>query len=323
MTTLRPVAAAVLAVLLAAPPATAAEITREAVNAAAFDGSQPGEGESALVLKLQVLLDRAGISPGVVDGYWGENVVSALRAFERREGLEADGVPDEEAWSRLAGDGAPVLGDYTVTAEDAAGPFVEEIPDDYAEKAELERLAYTSVGEMLAERFHMDIDLFATLNGGLDPAEGQTVTVALPGEPETGEVARIEVSKATNSVHGFDAEDRPIAHYPATVGSEDLPSPTGTHEVVAIAPDPNYTYDPDVNFQQGENTEKLIVPPGPNGPVGSMWIDLSEPTYGIHGTSDPSSVGKVASHGCVRLTNWDAEELAGRVKKGVPVVFTN
>jgi lipoprotein-anchoring transpeptidase ErfK/SrfK len=134
-------------------------------------------------------------------------------------------------------------------------------------------------------------------------------------------VARIEADKSLRQLRAYDENDVLIVAYPATIGSEDNPSPEGTHLVNAVAPMPNYTYNPDVNFQQGENTEVLVIPPGPNGPVGSMWIDLTEPTFGIHGTPEPSKIDKTASHGCVRLTNWDAEELSKLVEAGVPVVF--
>jgi len=130
-----------------------------------------------------------------------------------------------------------------------------------------------------------------------------------------------QADKTTRQLRAYDAAGNLLVAYPATIGSTGTPSPTGTHLVNAVAPMPNYTYNPDVNFQQGDNTEKLIIPPGPNGPVGSMWIDLTEPTFGIHGTPDPSKIDKTQSHGCVRLTNWDAEELSKMVKPGVPVVF--
>jgi lipoprotein-anchoring transpeptidase ErfK/SrfK len=150
--------------------------------------------------------------------------------------------------------------------------------------------------------------------------EGDTIVVAAPGEPLAGEVARIEVRKGSSRLAAFDAAGEMIANYPVTIGSEDTPSPSGTVEVVAIAPDPTYIYDPE-NFQQGDNTEPLKLPAGPNGPVGSMWIDLSKPTYGLHGTAEPAQLFQQESHGCVRMTNWDAEELAGMVQQGTVVEF--
>jgi lipoprotein-anchoring transpeptidase ErfK/SrfK len=215
----------------------------------------------------------------------------------------------------------PIVGGYTVTPEDVAaiGP---EVPEDYAEKAQMEFLGYSRVTELVAERFHMDEDLLVALNPGAQFAEGETVAVTAYGPDVTErKVARIVADKAARQLRAYDAEGQLVVAYPATIGSESNPSPEGTHLVNVVAPMPNYTYNPDVNFQQGENTDVLIVPPGPNGPVGSMWIDLTEPTFGIHGTPEPSKIDKTASHGCVRLTNWDAEELSKLVEPGVPVEF--
>jgi lipoprotein-anchoring transpeptidase ErfK/SrfK len=177
------------------------------------------------------------------------------------------------------------------------------------------------VTEELAERFHMDEDLLEALNPDAQWIAGETVAVAAYGPNKEGKVARIEADKSDRQLRGYDADGKLLVAYPATIGSTDNPSPTGTHLVDAVAPMPNYTYNPEVNFQQGSNTTKLIIPPGPNGPVGAMWIDLTEPTFGIHGTPEPSKFDKTNSHGCVRLTNWDAEELSKLVEKGVPVEF--
>jgi lipoprotein-anchoring transpeptidase ErfK/SrfK len=271
-------------------------------------------------VKLQVLLDRAGASPGVIDGFDGDNVRKAVRAFELMHGLPQDGAVDEDVVAALDRAG-PVVGGYVITAEDVAA-IGEPIPDDYAEMAQREFLGYASVVELLGERFHMDADLLRDLNPGAQFVAGETIAVTAYGPDVTDrKVARIEADKTARQVRAYDAEGELVVAYPATIGSEDNPSPSGTHLVDAIAPMPNYTYNPDVNFQQGENTEKLIIPPGPNGPVGAMWIDLTEPTFGIHGTPEPSKIDKTASHGCVRLTNWDATELAGLVEKGVPLEF--
>jgi lipoprotein-anchoring transpeptidase ErfK/SrfK len=256
----------------------------------------------------------------VNDGFDGDNVRKAVRAFELMRGLPDDGRldPDVEQALETAG---PVIGAYAVTDEDvsAIGP---PIPSDYGEMAKLKFLGYQSVPEEIAERFHMDEDLLRALNPGASFAAGEQLAVAAFAPEVTGvEVARIEADKTARQVRAYDAAGRLVAAYPATIGSADNPSPSGTHVVEGIAPMPEYTYNPKVNFQQGDNTEVLTIPPGPNGPVGSMWIDLSEPTFGIHGTPEPSRIDKTASHGCVRLTNWDAEELSRLVKPGVPVAF--
>ncbi|MBM2576555.1 murein L,D-transpeptidase [Jannaschia sp. Os4] len=308
------------ALLLAASPAAA--LTPEDIRSAAFDGEALSEGQSGLAFATQVLLDRAGVSPGVIDGYDGGMTETALRAFERREGFEVDGQLDLEVWEALGGPSMePAVQDYTITEEDVSGIASDGLPDDYAELAERDAIPHTSVAERLAERFHMDEDVLRALNDGTSFEAGQTITVAAPGDRTEGEVTRIAVRKADGRVDAMDADGAILASYPAAIGSQQTPSPSGTVEVVAVAMDPTYSYRPDVNFQQGDNAEPLTLPPGPNGPVGAVWIDLSKETYGIHGTPEPASLFQEASHGCVRLTNWDAEELAFMVSQGVTVEF--
>jgi lipoprotein-anchoring transpeptidase ErfK/SrfK len=169
----------------------------------------------------------------------------------------------------------------------------------------------------------MDIDLLKTLNPGSAFAVGGTVSDPMPGAAKEGTVKRIEARKQAGQVLAFAEDGKLLAVYPATIGSEESPSPSGTHKIKGVVRMPTYTYNPKVNFQQGKNRKVLKLPGGPNGPVGSVWIDLTEPTYGIHGTPEPSLIDKAGSHGCVRLTNWDAEELAGMVKTGVKVEFTD
>ncbi len=322
-----------LCLLLATPAMAQTALNADAINAADIGtlvgpqlrapswtvaGQRQAEPDAA-VARLQILLDRAGASPGVIDGYDGDNVRKAIVAFEAMQGFPVDGQLDDDVLGALE-TGEPVIGTYTISAEDVAA-IVPPIPTDYAEMAQRDFLGYTGVPEALGERFHMAEKFLLVLNPGSGFAAGDSIFVAAYGPDRQGEVARIEADKALRQVRAYDAEDRLIAAYPATIGSEDNPSPSGTHIVEAVAPMPNYTYNPKVNFQQGDNTEVLTIPPGPNGPVGSMWIDLSEPTYGIHGTPEPSKIDKTGSHGCIRLTNWDAGELAALVKPGVPVVF--
>ena len=307
--------------------AAAAEIKPDAINSASLSTipaertSNPSADPDPAIVRLQVLLDRAGTSPGVIDGIYGKNVTKAVASFEKMTGMPPDGAIDHDVISRLE-TGGPIIGTYTVTADDAKG-LVDHIPADYGEKAKMPSLGYTSVAEKLSERFHMHIDLLTALNPGSDFVPGQTVQVAMPGPPRQGKVARIEADKTAGQVTAYDNSDVILAAYPATVGSEDNPSPGGTHKVKGVARMPVFRYNPKVNFKQGKNDKVLTIPKGPNGPVGSVWIDLTEPTYGIHGTPDPELINKVGSHGCIRLTNWDAEELAGMVKPGVVVRFIN
>lgn len=306
----------------------ASALNREAVEAAVFETvAAPVEGQparpDAATARAQILLDRANFSPGVIDGLGGDNTRQAIAAFEKSAGLPQDGVLDAEVFRRLtASDDGRVLTDYTIAAADLAGPFIGQVPADLADMAKLQTVGYATPLEMLAEKFHMTEGLLQALNPGADFGKaGQTIVVAAVAQTElTDDVAHIVVDKAERSVRVYDAADRLLAFYPATIGSSARPAPSGELTVVGVAPEPNYTYDPDrVSYDRGDR--KVIVPPGPNNPVGSVWIDLSRDTYGIHGTPDPSKVGKTFSSGCVRLTNWDAEQLASKVKPGVRVTF--
>jgi lipoprotein-anchoring transpeptidase ErfK/SrfK len=329
MMIVRGFATSALILLLAVFPNTQARasevLTADDINHASFDG-EVSEERNPLAMRLQVMLDRAHFSPGVIDGFTGGNTDKALRAYAQENDLGDEGALNEALWAHLTErDPEPAFATYTITEDDLAEPFVESIPEDYAQLAEMERLSYTGPDEMFAERFHMDIGLFHALNPQVDFGRaGEEILVAnVDGHMASGDVVRIVVSRGEASVRAFDENDNLVAFYTATIGSEQTPSPTGTHEVEAVVLMPNYTYRPSVNFQQGDLTENLILPPGPNNPVGSVWIDLSEPTYGIHGTPEPSKIDKTYSQGCVRLTNWDAEELAELVEVGATVEFVD
>lgn len=329
----------------AAQPAKPGTIKRQPLNEASIDPAQPATpadpaalppkagdkttvapalslGARQDVAALQVLLDRGGASPGVIDGRFGSNVDKALGAYNQITGSNlrsTDAVGIQEALAQSGGD---AFANYTITAEDAAGPYVASIPEDYSQKAQLDRMGYTSVTEALAERFHMDENYLKALNPDVDfNRPGTIIKVANFGRLVSTPVARIVADKDKKEVFAYDAGGRLVAAYPATIGSSDTPSPSGIHTVSRVALDPNYTYNPSINFKQGQNDKILTIPPGPNGPVGSVWIALDKPTYGIHGTPDPSKIGKTESHGCVRLTNWDARELAKLVSPGVTVEF--
>lgn len=326
-------------------PAKPGTVKRQPLNEAAIDPAEPEtpteqgalppktDGKASVdpslslgarqdVANLQVLLDRAGASPGVIDARFGSNVDKALAAYNEITGSNLRSTDAVGIQAALAQSGGDAFASYTITPEDAAGPYVASIPEDYSKKAQLDRMSYTSVTEALAERFHMDEAYLKSLNPQADfNRPGTIIKVANFGRLVATPVARIVADKGKKEVFAYDAADKLIAAYPATIGSSDTPSPTGTHTVSRIALDPNYTYNPNINFKQGENDKVLTIPPGPNGPVGSVWIALDKPTYGIHGTPEPSKIGKTESHGCVRLTNWDARELAKIVSPGVTVEF--
>ncbi|HBF29119.1 L,D-transpeptidase [Rhizobium sp.] len=276
------------------------------------------------ITALQVFLDREGFSPGAIDGHMGQNVDKALQAWQQKTGETLDPKNTDAIMERLQLDGGLPFKNYTITAADAAGPYVAEIPTDYSQKAAMQSLGYTSTTEMLAEKFHMDEDYLKAINPGVDfTVPGSTIKVVNVGQGQTGKVARIVADKARKQVFAYGDDGQLIAAYPASIGSNDTPSPSGTVTVQRVAFNPGYTYNPKVNFKQGENDKVLNIPPGPNGPVGTVWIALSKPTYGIHGTPDPSKIGRTQSHGCVRLTNWDATELAKMVQPGVTVEFVD
>lgn len=306
-----------------APQPSVSPLAQAANQAAWVEAPASPAAKRDMLLRAQILLDRAHFSPGVIDGQDGENVKNAIAAFERANGLPEDGLLDAQVWAKLTADAGPVLTDYVITAQDVAGPFTPVIPKDYAEMAKLDGVRFTGPLEALAERFHMDVPLLQALNPGADfSAAGSKIVVAAPSRPELpAKVARIEVDKARKQVRAYDAGDRLLAAYPATVGSADLPTPEGEWAVRTVAPSPTYTYDPSrLNFGN-KKAGKLTIKAGPNNPVGAVWIDLTKDTYGIHGAPEPRLVGKVASHGCVRLTNWDAQQLAQAVEKGSKVIF--
>ncbi|MGH6924791.1 MAG: L,D-transpeptidase family protein [Propylenella sp.] len=294
------------------------------VNAATFsEEALAARGANPLILKAQILLDRAGASPGVIDGYAGGNLAKAVSAVESVLRFEADGELDLAVWKALRGDEAQdVLVQYTITEQDLSYPFAASIPEDYAEQARLPSLAYASPEEMLGERFHIDVRLLKALNPEADfKLAGSTIWVAsVETHSVTGKVASIVADKARRQVRGYDGQNRLIVAYPATVGSTENPSPSGDYRIEAIAPNPVYHY-PASGLTLAGDGEPLTLPPGPNSPVGSTLIGLSGAHCGIHGAPDPTTVGKTAPIGCVRLTNWDAEELAGMIEPGVVVSF--
>ncbi|MBB6412992.1 lipoprotein-anchoring transpeptidase ErfK/SrfK [Mesorhizobium sangaii] len=327
-------------------PAEPGTIKRQPLNEASIDPAPPASPDQAGlpptaggkttvepalslgarqdVAALQVLLDRGGASPGVIDGRFGSNVDKALAAYNQITGSNLRSTDAVGIQAALAQSGGDAFANYTITPEDAAGPYVASIPEDYSQKAQLDRMGYTSVTEALAERFHMDENYLKALNPDANfNRPGTTIKVANFGKLVSTPVARIVADKGRKEVFAYDAGGKLVAAYPATIGSADTPSPSGIHAVSRVALDPNYTYNPSINFKQGQNDKVLTIPPGPNGPVGSVWIALDKPTYGIHGTPDPSKIGKTESHGCVRLTNWDARELAKLVSPGVTVEFVD
>ncbi len=342
---------------LLAQPALAAALKPEAINTADFSGKIPVEDKlSPLAVKVQVLLDRAHFSPGEIDGRFGDNVEKALLAFAEANSLPAGKALTPEIWSKLLGQaGEPIIASYTLTEQDLKEPFVDKLPTKMEDMKSLPHLGYASIKEMLAERFHLSQELLAELNpeqkfdhagdsinvAGVTPTPELSKAADEPKKASKKEsskkdsskkdakpdnepqmAARVEVDKQRQTVKAFAKDCSLLAFYPASVGSEEKPTPTGTLKVVEVEANPNYRYNPKYKFSGVKSTTPFTIAPGPNNPVGAMWIGLAgNDGYGIHGTGDPSRVSKSDSHGCVRLTNWDVLRLSHLVKKGVEVVF--
>jgi len=292
-------------------------------TSSAAQQSKPGPPRPAAaahpdMLATQVLLDRAGFSPGEIDGRGGANTQRAIEAYERQMGTRVGDA--------VAAAAEPPTISYTITGEDAAAPILESIPEDMMAKAKLRRLDYTSHLEMLAERFHASPALLRRLNPQLRVSPGEQVTVpnvqvvsAAEARPTPGIAVRVSKSASTLTV--LDAAGKVLMHAPVTSGSEHDPLPLGSWTVTAVARNPPFNYNPELFWDADPAHAKAKIPPGPNGPVGVVWIDISKPHYGLHGTPEPATVGHTSSHGCVRLTNWDALRLAALVGKGTTVEF--
>ena len=308
-------------------PAAAAGLDVAAVNGAEYSAKRVADDRvDAAVVKIQVLLDRARFSPGEIDGKLGENAQKALKAFAEAKGLATDKIPNPEIWKTLVGaDEDAAITEYKISEKDVKGPFLEKLPAKMDVMKSLKALGYTSPREALAEKFHMSENLLAVLNPGkkFDKA-GEVIFVAnVLNRPAKLAIGRIEVDKAGQTVRAFDAAGALVAFFPATVGSEEKPTPTGSLKVVSAEANPNYRYNPDYKFKGVKSTRAFSIKPGPNNPAGSYWIGLSAEGFGIHGTPHPSKISKAESHGCVRLTNWDAGLLGASVKKGTQVQFVD
>ena len=290
-----------------------------------------GDVNGPSVLKAQVLLDRANYSVGPIDGRWGKNSEIAVYWFQEQHGLEPTGDVDEptfRAMAAAAGNG-PALANYSVTAEDTTGPFVT-IPEDVYEQAKLDCMCYESVAEKLAEKFHTTIETLELLNPQVRLREaqaGQTILApavrAPAAESAAKDIARFAISIKGNYFHGHDASGNIVFHAPTTLGSKYDPSPTEALKVVKTAFNPEFKYQPKLFAEVPDDEPEADLQPGPNSPVGVVWMALSKPHYGIHGTRDPDSIGYASSHGCVRLTNWDALDVARRTAEGTRVEFVD
>lgn len=298
---------------------TRIETPPEAVNQPLVQEVGPGARGPA-VLRAQILLDRANFSPGEIDAYYGDNLRRAIVAYQQSRGLPSDGVIRADTWAALNADTAPAIVQYVVAAEDVAGPFAH-IPSDLMDQSKLQRLAYESPVEAVAEKFHVSLGVLKALNPGRRIQERQELIVPNVLSAVPPKAARVIVSASNSSVQALDGEGKVIAHYPASTGSEHDPLPMGQWKINGVSKYPLFHYNPALFWDANPSHSKARIAPGPNNPVGVVWIDVSRDHYGIHGTPKPSTVGRAQSHGCIRLTNWDAWELSQMVSPGTPVNF--
>ena len=329
----------------------------------------PPEDRPRPLMQAQVVLDRIGFTPGVIDGKMGMSTVNALKGFQEARGLPITGELDQATqqalaeWQRI-----PATRVVTISEEFANDQFVV-IPKDRKDQAKLDRMGYASLAEKIAERFHTTDEVLAELNpqlagGAATPAEAQagandTAPEAKPSiaykagmqlrvpnigadkfdptavkDPKWADTLRllgvgtdqpkaasIEVDKSDQVLRVLDTSGKLIAQYTATMGSSEFPLPIGTWKILAVGHNPPWQYNPALLANAPKSDPKLEIPPGPNSPIGIVWIDLSKEHYGIHGTDEPSHIGRAESNGCIRLTNWDAARLAQMVDPGIKAVF--
>lgn len=309
------------AAAIAADPEPSAGQAGNALSAQVVNSAGTTAGDAGL-LRAQILLDRARFSPGEIDAGTGSNTRGAIAAYQRAHDLEPRGELDAPTWKSLNAGAPDVLVRYTVTAEDVAGPYVA-LPDDIMEKAGLDALGYASALEMLAEKFHASPKLLQRLNpdAAFDKAGTELLVPNVADVAVPGKAAKVVVDKSDATVAILDAAGKVLAQFPASTGSEHDPLPIGEWKIEGVARDPEFHYNPDLFWDADADHAKATIAPGPNNPVGVAWVDLSKPHYGIHGTPEPSKVGKTESHGCIRLTNWSVRVLADAVAPGTPAVL--
>ena len=304
----------------AAVPISQSVMAKEIEDSTKTDPVRPG-ARGPSVVRAQILLDRARFSPGEIDGRYGDDLGIAIKGYQENNNLKPTGTIDAETWGLLNADTAPLLSTYTITSVDVKGPF-NPVPKDAQERAKMRWMGYESPEEELGERFHSSPRLLAELNQGkkLDMA-GERITVPNVRRPIARRALRVVVSKSKRTVVAYGANDKELAQYPATMGGAHDPLPIGRWTIASVVRNPWFNYDPIHFWNANPKDAAAVLPPGPNNPAGTVWMGLSKEHYGIHGAPEPGYIRHGESAGCIRLTNWDAEDLARMVRRGTPAIL--